>query len=247
MPSNVNNCSELFIKLKLFQSNIEHDRIITVKQLIGNIPKKKLIQDRQELMKHILDCIGALRFIHQKYTELIIDADATVDPVVDISRAKDEVFIEAISLSMTGIFDCSRRDLRVDLLCNAFPGEESQHWFPLHWAMLAGSTIDAESVETIYNEDPMALEQYHQKPYKGLIDNDQDILRPQECWTPAHFLCVAINEGPNLLGEIKKYITLNAGAFTKSPLSISRRETYGVLHILLNFVKIRPSFKKSSS
>ena len=183
-------------------------------------------------MKHILDCIGALRFIHKEYSELLVETETAV------SFAKDEVFMEAVSLSMTGIFDIPRRDLRVDLLCHAFPGRESEDWFPLHWAMLAGASIDEKSVEIIYNDDPMVIEQYHQQPIYTWVADDQDILSPRECWTPAHFLCVAINSGPNLLGQLKKYIMLNANAFTKSPLGLrDNHRTYGVLHIAAKFCK----------
>ena len=163
MPSKVESCSDLFERLKLFQPDAKpNGRNFTTHNLLASIPKKELVKDRQKLMKHILDCIGALRLIHEKYNELITDTDTTA---ITVSCAKDQVFMEAVSLSMTGIFDIPRRDLRVDLLCNAFPGEESQHWFPLHWAMLAGTTIDSTTVEIIYNEDPMAIEQYHQQSY----------------------------------------------------------------------------------
>ena len=208
------NSIKLRSTAKLFE-NLQIFGFKTVKfedgmSLLKNVDVSQLVKDRQRLMQHIVDCISSLRFIHEEYCEILSNDDASM---VEISSAKDVVFLEAVSLSMNGVFSCSSRDSRVDLLLNAFPSN-NQSWFPIHWAMLSGDNID----EIIYNESPMEFQQYHQQPTPYSSISPLDIINPQESWTAGHFLCASMNDGPNMFPRLKKLIKLNSGAFTASIL-----------------------------
>ena len=170
MDLNVNfnkseRCAQLFKKLQIFgYENINKDGIQD-RSLLPGVNMKiedntKVVDSRQFLMKHILDCISALRYIQSDFNEIAKQFPAHT---VDVLAAKDCVFHQAVSLSMKGIFDLKDRDERVDLLLNAFPGED-ESFLPLHWAMLAGADVDDKTVEIIYNENSLALRQYHQLP-----------------------------------------------------------------------------------
>ena len=221
------NCVKLFRKLQIFgfdghypsRINQIHDgdgRLFTLSAT--NVKDhNKILDGRQLLMKHILDSISALRYIHEEYIS-ILEQQCSPAISVEASAAKDRIFIKAVSLSLEGIFNPLDREERVDLLLNAFPGD-GQDFLPLHWAMLAGAGIDDKSVEIVYDSNPLALQQYHQQPSGETYWIDKDKFNYRVSWTAGHFLCAAIQDGPTMASRLRKYIKLNSEAFTIKPLS----------------------------
>ena len=238
-PSKSERCVQLFKTLQIFgfdqQFRSEPNDDGTVPLLSAKNAKtiegrQNIIDGRQILMKHILDCISSLRYIHNEYNSFL--QNFPVYTTVDILAAKDHIFLKAVSLSLEGIFDPSDRDERVDLLLNAFPGDD-HNFLPLHWAMLAGAGVDDKTVGTIYNDDPLALQQSHQPPseedpYNNNIHDDYNISNPRASWTAGHFLCAAIQDGPTMSSRLKRYIKLNSEAFTTKPLVYTNRNDRGV-------------------
>ena len=170
------NCVQLFKKLQIFgfnqqSRNSPDDSIL----LASNMNRKTILDGRLLLMKHILDSISALRYIHEKYSS-VLEQDSPIHNV-EVFAAKDCIFLKAVSLSLEGIFDSSIRDERVDILLNAFPGDD-RDFLPLHWAMLAGASVADKTVEIIYNDNTLALHQYHHKTSVS--------------WTAGHFLCARL-------------------------------------------------------
>ena len=135
-------CVQLFKTLQLFGFDQQHQRRPNDKGSLLTLmttdteSREKIIDCRHNLMKHIVDCISALRYIHEEYSS-VLEQNFPVHSL-DILAAKDRIFVKALSLSLEDIFDPSNRDERVDLLLNAFPGD-GKDFLPLHWAMLASA------------------------------------------------------------------------------------------------------------
>ena len=238
-PTKSKRCSKLLLeKLRTFgydRYSKKLDRrlnLMTKSTKGGDEADVELTVARQFLMKHILDCISTLRYIHVEYDESL---KCHSTKIIDIIAAENCVFLEAVSLSMKGIFNFSERDERVDLLLNAFPNNDPS-FLPLHWAMLAGASVADKTVETIYYDDPLALEEYHQLPIESSTDTCSDGFNSVESWTAGHFLCAAICDGPNMSSRVRKYIKLNSEAFLMKPMNSQTYDTpYYSLHIAAKF------------
>mmetsp|Transcript_33544 Transcript_33544/g.48666 ORF Transcript_33544/g.48666 Transcript_33544/m.48666 type:complete len:413 (+) Transcript_33544:12-1250(+) len=118
------------------------------------------LQDINGMMRHILDCMGALKF---RLEEGITDGRA--DSAI-VTHALVSVFgnsVKTIVDHMTE-FEVFDRESAINHLISVFPDDskkkDGRSWLPLHWAAVL-ENVDAEDLRVIIRDRPIAAQKGH--------------------------------------------------------------------------------------
>ena len=111
--------------------------------------------DTHGMMRHVLDCLGALR--------VRAPHDDKVTPALGaVFRSACNVFLEQIVRGQDETFDdLSARRYMMDSFPDAKKKKDGRSWLPFHWAAMAGDETEEEHIEAIGRERPMAARTFH--------------------------------------------------------------------------------------
>jgi len=110
--------------------------------------------DTQGLMRHVLDCLGALR--------VRAPHDERVSPALRaVFKSACGIFLDQISRGQDETFDdLSARRVLMDSFPDATKKKDGRGWLPLHWAAMADES-EEEHIDNLARERPMAARTFH--------------------------------------------------------------------------------------
>lgn len=136
--------------------------------------------DTQGLMRHVLDCLGALR--------VTAPHDASVSPALKrVFQAACLVFLGHIARDEDASYD----DLSAaGHIMSSFPDESKRRdgrgWLPLHWAAMTETS--EEDMEAIARDRPLAARTFHTSPAAASSVQASEV-RGEHNLLPLHLVC----------------------------------------------------------
>ena len=110
--------------------------------------------DTQGMMRHVLDCLGALR--------VRAPHDDRVSPALRaVFKGACSVFLDQIARGQDETFDdLSGRRYMMDSFPDASKKKDGRGWLPLHWAATVDET-EEEHIDALARERPLAARTFH--------------------------------------------------------------------------------------